>query len=520
MERDVRRFLAALSLALLTGSAGLADTQPFQRDFDAVPIKVTPDQDSAIAVAGAKLPEPGTYQLGFLIDFNDGIMALRAGSQKLGDLIPYRLDAHLVGAFVLSKRFELAADLPFALHQADGFKLLADQGLVEPGISSAGVGDFRVLGRFDPVGHALPGGILGVITGEVRMPTGDGKSFLGDRGWVVSPGVALERAFGPLRLLANVGARFRLETQYLNLYVGNELTAGVGAVISLPSVWKLRDPKLIVETNLATPLSRPFAFHDSDSLRTAWDALLGLRARLSPKWSAELDAGRGVTVDSGYGREAFRVIGAIRYTFGSAGGGRSEPVGPDLQSPDRDDDGVPNEKDICPDSAGPSELDGCPDDDGDQVPNIEDKCAQEFGPAENDGCPETGPEVELEANRIRIRGNILFETGQAKIQKQSYPLLDQVYALLKKHPDVGPVRVEGHTDNRGARGYNIDLSARRAHAVMEYLVAKGIAQKRLRAKGFGFDRPIASNNTALGRAKNRRVEFTLIRPDAPGAEVR
>lgn len=515
----MRRLIGALALGLLLGTAAAADTQPFQRDFDAVPIKITPDQDSAIAVMGARLGEPGSYQLGFVLDLNDGILSLRAGSEKLGDLIPFRIDAHLVGAFALSKRFELAADMPFALHQADGFQLLADQGLVQPGVAAAGVGDFRLLGRFDPVGGALPGGILAVITGELRMPTGDGKSFLGDRGWVLAPGVALERAFGPLRLLGNLGARFRLETQYLNLYVGNELTAGVGAVVSLPSFWKLHDPKLIVETNLATPLSRPFAFHDSDSLRTAWDALVGVRARLSPRWSAELDAGRGITVQSGYGREAFRVIGALKYTFGSVAAAQGV-VGPDLERPDRDDDGLPNEKDICPDSAGPSELDGCPDFDGDQVPDNEDKCVQEFGPAENDGCPETGPEVELESDKIRIRGNILFETGQAKIQKQSYPLLDQVYALMKKHPEVGPVRVDGHTDNRGARGYNVDLSGRRARAVVEYLVKKGIAQKRLRAKGFGFDKPIASNKTALGRAKNRRVEFTLIRPDAPGAEVR
>lgn len=516
------RRLIALTLGLLMGQAALADTSPFQRNFDAVPIKVTPDQDSAIAVAGAQLAEPGTYQLGLLFDFNDGVLALRSGSQQLGYLIPLRLDAHLMGAFQLTRRLELAVDLPFTLRQTNGFNLLAEQGLVEPGVSSAGVGDLRLLGRFDPLGRALPGGILAVLTGELRAPTGDGQSFLGDRGWVLAPGVALERAFGPLRLLGNVGARFRLETQYLNLYVGNELTAGLGAVLSLPPFWKLRDPKLIVETNLATPLSRPFAFHDSDSLRTAWDALVGLRAHLSPRWSAELDAGRGVTVDGGYGREALRVIGALRYTFGGGSAAPSAPVeaeAPDLQGPDRDHDGVPNEKDICPDRAGPSELDGCPDEDGDQVPDNEDKCPKEFGPAENDGCPETGPEVELEANKIRIRGNILFETGQAKIQQQSYPLLDQVYALLKKHPEVGPVRVDGHTDNRGARGYNIDLSARRAHAVVVYLVKKGIAEKRLRAKGFGFDRPIASNDTPLGRAKNRRVEFTLIRPDAPGAEV-
>lgn len=520
----MRHFLkAVLALGLLAGAAAPAQTQPFERNFDAVPTKVTPDLDSGIAVAGARLADPGTYQLGFLLDLNDGVLSLRRGSEKLGDLLPFRIDAHLIGAFTLNKHLELAADVPFTLHQGDGFQLLRDQGVLEPGVSSAGMGNIRLLGRIDPLAHALPGGIFGVFTAELSMPTGDGKSFLGDHGWMVAPGVALERPFGPLRVLANVGARLRLETQYLNLYVGNQLTAGLGAVLALPPFWKLRDPHLIVETNLATPLSRPFTFSNSDSLRTAWDALVGLRAAVSPKWTAELDAGRGVTVQSGYGREAFRVIGAIRYTFGGRGAGPYAPVdavGPDLESPDRDHDGVPNEKDICPDSAGPAELDGCPDEDGDQIADNVDKCPKEFGPAENDGCPESGPQVELQSDRIRIRGNILFETGEAKIQRQSYPLLDQVYALMVKHPEIGLVRVDGHTDNRGARSYNVDLSARRARAVVVYLVKKGIEEKRLRAKGFGFDRPLASNDTPLGRAKNRRVEFTLVRPDAPGAEVR
>src|SRR5205807_64229 len=104
-------------------------------------------------------------------------------------------------------------------------------------------------------------------------------------------------------------------------------------------------------------------------------------------------------------------------------------------------------------------------------------------------------------DRIRIRGNINYETGSAKIQPKSYPLLDEVYTVLSKNPDVGPVLVEGHTDNRGSRPYNLDLSNRRAKSVVDYLTAKGISSKRLAYRGFGFDRPVADNANALGRAK-------------------
>jgi hypothetical protein len=89
-------------------------------------------------------------------------------------------------------------------------------------------------------------------------------------------------------------------------------------------------------------------------------------------------------------------------------------------------------------------------------------------------------------------------------------MLDEVYKVLKDHPEVGPVRVEGHTDNRGSRSYNLDLSNRRAKSVMEYLNKKGVAPKRLKFRGYGFDKPVATNATPLGRAKNRRVEFNLL----------
>ena len=72
--------------------------------------------------------------------------------------------------------------------------------------------------------------------------------------------------------------------------------------------------------------------------------------------------------------------------------------------------------------------------------------------------------------------------------------------------------IEGHTDATGSADYNKDLSQRRAAAVVEYLVSKGVARGRLVPVGYGFERPVASNATALGRAKNRRVEFTILPP--------
>jgi outer membrane protein OmpA-like peptidoglycan-associated protein len=232
-----------------------------------------------------------------------------------------------------------------------------------------------------------------------------------------------------------------------------------------------------------------------------------LRSKFAENWGAELAMGRGIAVHSGYAREAFRAIASVRYDF-DLGAHRQVLLA------DSDGDGIPDSEDACPTQPGPAEFDGCPDTDGDQIPDNVDKCPNEPGPAENGGCPLGPPYVVLEGAQIHLRGSVVFDLGQATIHKQSFPLLDEVAALLRSRPDIELLEVDGHTDNRGGRDYNQDLSERRARAVVEYLVKHGVQQRRLRSHGFAFDRPIASNDDALGRAKNRRVEFQILKKDA------
>jgi hypothetical protein len=92
----------------------------------------------------------------------------------------------------------------------------------------------------------------------------------------------------------------------------------------------------------------------------------------------------------------------------------------------------------------------------------------------------------------------------------SFRVLDQVAKLVLEHSELKKIRVEGHTDNVGSAHYNKDLSERRAASVVRYLAGKGIPRERLTPAGFGFEQPVASNATALGRAKNRRVEFRIL----------
>ena len=167
----------------------------------------------------------------------------------------------------------------------------------------------------------------------------------------------------------------------------------------------------------------------------------------------------------------------------------------------------------CPREPGPPELDGCPDRDGDGIPDIDDKCPDQPGPVENDGCPvkEDEPLVQLETEHLTLKDAIHFDTAKDTIKPESFKLLGQIADLIRQHTELKKIRVEGHTDNVGGASYNKDLSQRRARSVVRWLVENGkIPPARLESAGFGFERPVASNATATGRARNRRVEFNII----------
>ena len=104
---------------------------------------------------------------------------------------------------------------------------------------------------------------------------------------------------------------------------------------------------------------------------------------------------------------------------------------------------------------------------------------------------------------------INFDTGKATLKPDAAEVIDEIVTALKSKTDL-KVKLEGHTDNVGNAAANKKLSDDRANAVMNAIVAKGIAKARLSAEGFGLEKPIADNNTNEGRAKNRRVELVKV----------
>jgi len=113
-------------------------------------------------------------------------------------------------------------------------------------------------------------------------------------------------------------------------------------------------------------------------------------------------------------------------------------------------------------------------------------------------------EPEEEPEGFVLEG-VLFETGSANIQDESFPRLDRVVEYMTHHPSTR-IRIAGHTDDVGNPRRNQRLSERRAEAVREYLVSEGIEGDRIEAVGFGDERPVASNDTEEGRQQNRRIE--------------
>lgn len=178
--------------------------------------------------------------------------------------------------------------------------------------------------------------------------------------------------------------------------------------------------------------------------------------------------------------------------------------------PDTDGDGVQDKEDKCKDVKGPKENGGCPwpDRDGDKVLDKDDRCPDVAGTVANNGCPEVTEEAIKRLNDYAK--TILFDSGKASFQQQTYPVLQAITAILKEYPTAN-FSIEGHTDSDGKDATNQKLSEDRAAAVKNYLVENGIAASRLTSAGFGESKPIDTNKTKAGKANNRRVEVKLVK---------
>ncbi len=183
--------------------------------------------------------------------------------------------------------------------------------------------------------------------------------------------------------------------------------------------------------------------------------------------------------------------------------------------PDTDGDGIIDNRDDCPTVKGVAALNGCPDSDGDGIMDDNDDCPDVKGVKENNGCPPVVKEekVVIEKKDQEVLDfameNIEFETNSDVLTANSLEILKNVGDVLNKYPAL-KIRIQGHTDNVGRAEYNQELSQKRAKSCWDYLYQTAkVPASRMSYIGYGETKPIASNDTAEGRQKNRRVEFTV-----------
>ena len=188
--------------------------------------------------------------------------------------------------------------------------------------------------------------------------------------------------------------------------------------------------------------------------------------------------------------------------------------------PDNDQDQVLDEQDKCPlqpeDQDEFEDEDGCPDPDNDQDKILDEKdlCPNEpevrNGIADNDGCPDS-ESVRVVGDKIELDQKIHFWTNSDRIRAMSYPVLHKLAGFLKEHVEYVHIDIEGHADQRGEAAFNLDLSQRRARAILEFLAKRGLAESRLSSQGFGSERPLVEGNDEHSWFMNRRVEFVVTR---------
>lgn len=392
-----------------------------------------------------------------------------------------RVGVDVLGSVSLAEPFAIGLGLPLYFQGGDA----------DP--SAAGLGELRIVPKLRLLDDRESVGLA--LAAEVRAPTNTGD-FSGDEGPVsVTPKLIFDHRFrSGLRFGANLGVLLREESTFFNVVAGNELAYAAAVAY-----------RFNPETELGVEFNGAVGLAESDREEDPLEALPYLRQALAPDW--ELQGGLGVGVVAGYGVPTFRVFVGVRWS----------PT-----SHDADRDGVVDSEDKCPNVAEDldriEDMDGCPeeDPDGDQdgVPDHEDDCpeAKETinGVDDDDGCPDTGdPRVIYEDGEFKILDAVQFEHGSSKLNEDSHSLLDQVALMIKAHPQVKRVRIEGHTDDTGPEDVNQRLSQQRANSVRRYLINKGVSPQRLSAKGYGESKPLVDGTSDSARQKNRRVQFVV-----------
>ncbi|QQR90795.1 MAG: OmpA family protein [Myxococcales bacterium] len=493
-------------------------------------------------------------------------------SKQTFDVVDNQYTGHFVLSLGLIDRVILFAGVPVI------FGMDGDSSYLGSAAGGSGIGDAFFGARYRIFGESKDLMAL-AAQATVGLPTAswfdDNQNFRGENSLTAHPELLFELRPGPVKLTANLGVFFREHQVVMARHINHELTYALAATVPIID----EDQHLDAHVELFG--NKSIGDFD-DEIESHMEMLGGLKYRSAG--GIAVGAAGGFGFFDGIGDPDFRLVGMVGWTqpakakteapmetgpVDSDGDGLmddqdacvNEPEDmdgfqdddgcPDLDNdgdgvsdsddaapndpedkdgfqdedgapdPDNDGDQLLDGSDDCPNEAGPAENRGCPDADrdGDSVVDRIDNCPDEPGTVENHGC-KAKQKVVIHGDRLEILDKVFFQTGKDKIQNRSFALLNNIASVLNGHPEIKKVRVEGHSDSVGKREFNVDLSQRRAEAVVKYLTGKDVDASRLEAKGFGPDKPIVADaKTKDELAQNRRVEFNIVQDVAPSEEA-
>ena len=486
--------------------------------------------DGLLGVEGARPPDDPGEPLQLQLGFDASYKPVRVGPQGA---IESRLGGWAQLSARLNSELSIFAQLPVTLRQTGDVSAL---GATQPQFGFA-VGDVRV-----GVRHPFLRGPLDVAAQiSIEAATGHSQSFTSDDRLVGEALVAVGQRRGAWEPIGNLYLRLRPPRDVGGVKLGNSIGLRAGT-----AYWLSPRSRLYGELELQSSLRQL----SQQSLPIEWR----IGGTVCATSALAFDLAGGTRLDDGVGAPSLRGVVAIRYAPGLCKPPKQQGAEPGLSelvaqiAQQRATREKAEQEAALPALVGGSELaareelarseasdllrpseqdalgraniyaeEDVRDSDGDGLPDRLDNCPFQKGPRENFGCPKTKPQiVTLHEDRIEILEKVYFEPGRTLIHPRSTRLLTQIAGVLKAHPEILRVQIQGHTDSKGGSALNLALSQARAEAVVGALIRRGIASQRLTARGYGPAKPVATNATKQGREKNRRVEFRVLQRRTAG----
>ncbi len=565
-----RRFSRIFAVSLASAVVLLCAPVSADEGFDLQQFHPMPDQTgNFFGASSADVAPHLDWQASVLGNYaHNPLVLMDENGDRLDSVVTSQAAFSLLASVGIMDVLELGIDVPMVFQRTDD---IVDDGTFDPAQGGLAMGDLRFVpkaqlfsNRDNPEGR---GAALAVIA-DVWVPSGEADSLQGGE---FRGGVRLAYdvvSHGGQRMALNLGYLFRPSTEVMNLDIGDMVTwaiAGehpltrdvrlVGEVLGKAGVRATefsRDvlpielragPKfergglflqggggLGVVSGYGTPDFRGFA-------GVGYSPSREVHAAVEPPPTPEPEC-RAQTVDTdcpdtpetecadGVLRtyRAACTDGACEYQVSESRCASGTICGEEDGAPacvpapmcevDEECDEPPTPR--CDEATLTTFVGRCDDGDCEYEP-VEEPCPEDLECGLKDGVPAcTEPErvqVDEETERIELTETIHFATNSDEIESRSLSLVDEIAEILENHPQIRRVRIEGHTDSRGARAHNIALSERRAQSVRQALIERGIESRRMEATGVGPDEPIATNDSSVGRAQNRRVEFHITDAD-------